>query len=263
MPRKSREKSISGIYHCILRGINKQDIFFEDQDYFKFLKILKKTKDLYQYKLYSYVLMPNHIHLEIKDEKNNLSKFMHSMQLAYVSYFNKKYNRVGHLFENRFKSKAIENARYILNLQRYIHQNPQNAYISTVEEYKWSSYKEYLYKNFLIDKEEILGLFSNDMNEGLNLFIDFNKQIYKCQKSEDFLEYEMKKQLTDNELIEFIKEELKIENIQEIQKYNKQNRDKILKNIKNIEGWTYKQLSRVLGINIRIIQRTIRDEKNG
>ena len=73
------------------------------------------------------------------------------------------------------------------------------------------------------------------MNEGLNLFIDFNKQIYKCQKSGDFLEYEMKKQLTDNELIELIKEELKIENIQEIQKYNKQNRDKILKNIKNIE----------------------------
>ena len=107
MPRKSREKSISGIYHCILRGINKQDIFFEDQDYFKFLKILKKTKDLYQYKLYSYVLMPNHIHLEIKDEKNNLSKFMHSMQLAYVSYFNKKYNHL-HKIYNIKKQKSTK-----------------------------------------------------------------------------------------------------------------------------------------------------------
>lgn len=264
MPRKPREKSISGIYHCILRGINKQDIFFENQDYFKFLKILEKTKKLYQFKLYSYVLMPNHIHLEIKDENGKLSKIMQSMEISYASYFNQKYNRVGHLFENKFRSKAIETEDYMLNLQRYIHQNPQKARISTTEEYRWSSYKEYIYKANLVDKEEVLSMFSEDRDRAINNFVEYNKQVVRNSKSQELLEYEIKKQLTDNELISLIKEELNIDNIQEIQKYSKKDRDELLMTIKKvIVGWNYKQLSRVLGISIRVIQRTIRNKKNG
>ncbi len=63
MPRKSRKISKNKVYHCMLRGINKQEIFFDSQDYLKFKKELNETKDFFSYKLYSYVLMPNHIHL--------------------------------------------------------------------------------------------------------------------------------------------------------------------------------------------------------
>ena len=131
----------------MLRGINKQEIFFDSQDYLKFKKELNETKEFFSYKLYSYVLMPNHIHLEIKDENDKLAKIMQSLQLRYSSYFNKKYERTGHLFENRFKSKTVEGEIYKLNLVRYIHQNPVKAGISNIDKYNWSSYNEYLKEN--------------------------------------------------------------------------------------------------------------------
>lgn len=79
MPREARRKSTTNVYHCIMRGINKQDIFFDRQDFLKFKKVLIDTKKIYSYKLYSYVLMSNHIHLQIKDETNNLSQVMQSI----------------------------------------------------------------------------------------------------------------------------------------------------------------------------------------
>ena len=75
----------------MLRGVNKQDIFFEDKDYLEFQNIIQKTKKNYLYQLYSYVLMPNHIHLEIKDENKELSQIIHSIATSYAIYFNKKY----------------------------------------------------------------------------------------------------------------------------------------------------------------------------
>ena len=87
--------------------------------------------------------MPNHIHLEIKDEGQNLSQIIHSLTTSYANYFNKKYQRKGHLFENRFQSRNVENPYYILNLVRYIHQNPVKAGISSINKYYWSSYLDY------------------------------------------------------------------------------------------------------------------------
>ena len=100
-------------------------------------------------------------------------------------------------------------------------------------------------------------MFDEDKYQAIQKFIEFNKREYKIKNSSELLEYEMKSSLTDNELIEFIKKELNIENIQDIQKYSKSNRDKLLHEIKSIEGWTYNQLVRVLGINVRIIKRAI------
>lgn len=256
LPRKTRKKSVTGIYHCILRGINQQDIFFEDQDYFKFLNVLLSSKNFYQFKLLSYVLMPNHIHLQVKDEKENLSKFMHNIEIRYSTYFNKKYKRIGHFFENRFFSVPVETENYIKNLVRYIHQNPQNAYISTVEEYRWSSYNEYLKSGKLVDTDLVWNLFENNYED----FIQFNKENVKFNDSKEFLEYEIKNTLTDNELIYFIKEVLKIDNIQDIQKYNNKERDGLLRELKKVNGCTCKQLSRVLGLNIRIIQRAFEEK---
>ena len=122
MPRGVRRKSITNVYHCIIRGINRQDIFLDRQDFLKFKKELISTKEIYSYRLYSYVLMSNHIHLQIKDEKNNLSQVMKSIQIRYSKYFNSKYQRIGHLFQNRFESRCVEDVGYFINLQRYIHQ---------------------------------------------------------------------------------------------------------------------------------------------
>ena len=116
MPRQPRKIGNTKIYHCILRGINKQDIFLDNQDFLKFKKEIIATKEKFSYKLYSYVLMSNHIHLQIKDDHGNLSKIMQSLQIRYADYFNKKYDRVGHLFQDKFKSQCVETDYYILNL---------------------------------------------------------------------------------------------------------------------------------------------------
>ena len=80
MPRQPRRKSHNDVYHCMLRGINQQDIFLESKDYLEFQEIIRKTKKKFLYQIYSYVLMPNHIHLEIKDFNQTISKIIHSMK---------------------------------------------------------------------------------------------------------------------------------------------------------------------------------------
>ena len=166
---------------------------------------------------------------------------------------------LGHLFEGRFKSKNVEGQEYILNLIRYIHQNPQKAGISKIIQYNWSSYLEYLDKSKeeseLVDKKEIFNMFSENEEIAIKKFIKFNLQILKIKKSRELTEYEMRDSITDEELIYFIENELNIKNIQEIQQYNAKYRNDLIKEIKKIYGTTHKQLSRVLGINIRIIQR--------
>ena len=259
MPRQPRRKSGTNVYHCIIRGINKQDIFLDRQDYFKFKKEIKLTQEIYSYKLYSYVLMSNHIHLQVKDEKENLNQFMKSLQIRYANYFNKKYNRTGHLFQDRFKSKTVEDLYYFLNILRYIHQNPVKARISKVDMYEWSSYKEYIYnKQDLISRKEknfVLQLLSNNEKEALSRFMKINKELVKISDSKELLEYEIKNNLTDSEVIYWIKDKLEISNIQEIQNYDKEKRDKTIAKIKQIKGCSQKQISRILGINLRIIQR--------
>ena len=108
MPRIARVKSQSKIYHIMIRGINKQDIFYDKHDYLKFLKELKNTKEKYGYEIYAYCLMPNHVHLEIRDIKDCLENIMRSLEISYSSYFNKRYERVGHVFQDRYLSKNVE-----------------------------------------------------------------------------------------------------------------------------------------------------------
>ena len=105
MPRSARETSNTKVYHIILRGNVKQDIFYDEQDYRKFIKEIKETKEKYQYILYSYCLMPNHVHMVLYDKNESLSKIMQSLEISYSKYFCKKYEKVGHLFQNRFLSK--------------------------------------------------------------------------------------------------------------------------------------------------------------
>lgn len=251
----------------MLRGINKQDIFFDKQDYLKFTKIIINSKKFFSYNLYSYVIMPNHVHLEIKDNKNNLSKIMQYIQISYASYFNKKYNRTGHLFQDRYRSKPVESNEYVIKLMRYIHQNPVAAAICKIEEYEWSSYNKYLNNadiDDIVDTEDILSIIEEyygteenykDEQKTIKQFIEFNKKNINIKTSKEFLEYEIRNKLSDKELIEFIYKELNIDNIQDIQKYNTNLRNNIIRKIKKIAGCSNKQIARVLGINQRVVEK--------
>jgi len=140
MPRKARLIIENGCYHVISRGIRKVPCFFDDGDYKKYLAILKKYKQQFEFKLYGWCLMPNHPHLVI--ESNYLSRTMHAINLSYEQYFNYKYNKVGYLWQNRFKSFVVNNSCYLLDLIAYIEYNPIRANIvQKPEDYRWSSYK--------------------------------------------------------------------------------------------------------------------------
>src|SRR6056297_3473731 len=121
MARKPRRKSETGIYHVMLRGINKQRIFEDKQDYQKFIDVIKKTKETSDFNLYSYCLMSNHIHLLIKETEEELGEIFKRIGARFVYWYNSKYSRTGHLFQGRFKSEVVESDSYLLTVLRYIH----------------------------------------------------------------------------------------------------------------------------------------------
>ena len=157
MPRQVRRKSESGIYHIMLRGINQQQIFEDSEDYEKFLQILKDCKAVSEYKLFAYCLMGNHIHLLIQEDKEPIEQVIKRLATRFVYWYNIKYQRVGHLFQDRFKSEPVEDDAYFMTVIRYIHQNPVKAGLcKNVREYEYSSYKNFFDNSNLIDKNFVL-----------------------------------------------------------------------------------------------------------
>lgn len=153
MPRKSRKISPTGVYHVMLRGINRDKIFNDEQDCRKFEKILRevtapKDKDgapLPPYcHIYAYCLMTNHIHLLLAEGEEKLASTMKRIGVAYVSYYNKRNDRLGPLFHDRFRSEPVDSPAYFINLLKYIHFNPVEAgIVEHPDQYQWSSWHEY------------------------------------------------------------------------------------------------------------------------
>ena len=141
MPRAKRHLVNEGIYHVMIRGVNKQIIFKEDKDRQMFIRIMKYCIKKYNCIVYAYCLMNNHVHILLEDKNFSISEFMQYLECIYAEEFNKKYKRVGHLFQDRFKSIYVYDDNYLLRLIRYIHRNPEKAEICKTEEYIWSSYK--------------------------------------------------------------------------------------------------------------------------
>ena len=157
MPRQSRQSSGTGIYHVMMRGINHQKIFEDQEDYYQFLSTLDMMARSYEpdgtpygrnYILYAYCLMSNHIHLLIREREDKIGMSIKRIASSYVYYYNHKYLRDGHLFRERFKSEPVNDMAYFVTLLRYIHQNPQKAgLVSEVNDYKFSSWHEYFNKD--------------------------------------------------------------------------------------------------------------------
>ena len=157
MPRDARITAENACYHIITRGNQKQLVFKDDRDCQKYLSLLNKYKKHYKFKLYCFCLMPNHVHLLIQVKKQEtLNKIMRSLNLSYTLYFNSKYEKVGHLWQDRYKSKIIEKDSYLLECINYIEANPVRAsLVSHIDKYPWSSY------NFKATPDSILdNLFS-------------------------------------------------------------------------------------------------------
>ena len=146
MPRQARKKCESGIYHVLLRGINRQTIFEDEEDSDKLFKTLGIYKTELNCSIYAYCFMHNHVHLLIHTGKEDAAEFMRKVGAKYVYWYNRKYDRIGGLFQDRYKSEPVENDSYFLTVLRYIHLNPVKAGIcKTASGYKESSYNDYMH----------------------------------------------------------------------------------------------------------------------
>lgn len=261
MPRIARKYSEIKVYHITIRGIDKQNIFFDEHDRQKFMDIIKETKEKYNYEIYSYCLMDNHVHLIIYDKEQRLSKIMQSIEISYAFYFNMKYDRTGHLFQNRFFSSKVEDRAYLKLVCRYIHQNPAKAGIANTQDYKWSSYKEYVGKTRIINNKLLLSIFAEDFQTAKEEFIKFhniNSDTNKEEKISNIIEYELDERMSDEEIKNYICELLDIQNIREILKYNIEIRNEKLSKLKCFKNTSISQLSRVIGINRKMLERAIK-----
>ena len=153
MSRQPRVTSGTDIYHVMLRGINRQDIFEDQEDYVRFLTCMQQMLEPYDdlgnrlpplCTFYAYYLMSNHVHLLIKTHHEDIGATIKHLAVVYAMYFNHKYSRAGHLFKERFKSEPVNDMAYFTTLLRYIHQNPVKAgIVEHVKDYEYSSWCEY------------------------------------------------------------------------------------------------------------------------
>jgi putative transposase len=177
MPRIKRFVIEYGTYHILSRGHNKKQIFNEDEDFEFYLNNILSCKQEFQFKVYNYVMMDNHLHLimyvPVIDE---LARIMRSLNQKYAQHYRKKYGGSGYVWQDRFKSFLIQEGRYLLECGRYVELNPVRAgIVKSPEEYKWSSYRFYALgeQNLILSfNDEYLGL-SENQNLRMKKYIEF------------------------------------------------------------------------------------------
>jgi REP element-mobilizing transposase RayT/predicted transcriptional regulator len=139
MPRKLRI-TVPGFYHVINRGVNRDKVFLSDEDKEKFLEFVDMSRSIYKFTLHSFCILDNHYHLLLQTSDSNLSLAMRYINSRYAEYFNRKYARIGHLWQGRYKSWYVHDERYFWLLLRYIEMNPTRAGLSNnIGEYAFSS----------------------------------------------------------------------------------------------------------------------------
>src|SRR4030043_876977 len=162
MARKPRIQFQGAFYHIIVRGNQRQDIFLEETDRSQYLERLHRYSNKCGFILYAYVLMSNHVHFLIETPNDPISRIMQMINFTYTQFFNRKYGKVGHLFQGRYKSYLCDKDSYLLNLVRYIHTSPVRAgLVKDAGAYEWSSYGDYLQRTKgIVDTDKVLRLFS-------------------------------------------------------------------------------------------------------
>ena len=188
MPRKKRIWYPGAVYHVMSRGNRRSAIFKDDSDYLDFLEILDRARERFGFKIHSICLMTNHFHFILETQDVELWRIMHLLLLSYASDYNSKYKLTGHLFENRYTAKLIDNDRYFLEVSRYIHLNPVMARIVTNPlEYAYSSYGKFLNEDEsayrwiskctkkiydMTDISRVLSYFPDDPHEQYRIFVE-------------------------------------------------------------------------------------------
>lgn len=256
MPRIARQRSSSGVYHIMLRGANRQEIFHDDEDCVRFLETMDRYKKKSKISIYGWCLMGNHIHMLLHEGDEDLSITMKRIGVSYAWFYNLKYKTTGHLFQDRYRSEGIESNYQLLTVIRYIHQNPVKAgIVNRPVEWKWSSchgyYGNTYYPPLLLDSGLILSMYSEDKAMAIKKFIEYNEM----ENRDKYIDDEIRLRLTDEEARDAIKKVTGEYDIPAVKSLPKSQRDVIVGRIKGIGGMTQRQISRILGIPLSLVNR--------
>ena len=248
MSNQVRKTSLLNIYHVIYRGVNKQLIFEDDEDYCTIIRTLRKYKDTCDYKIYAYCIMSNHIHLLISPGKMPLSRIFQHLIPSFVTWYNIKYERIGHLFQARFKSEPINDESHFLTVIRYIHQNPIKAAICCKpEDYRYSSFRNY-FDDELIDSDLVAGLVSREY------FWSFNQADNKDHGMD--IDEDRPRMWTDDRATKIMQEASGCSNVAEFQALPPEQRDEALRIIHRM-GVSANQANRITGISKGVIKKAL------
>ncbi len=247
MPRKPRIISSSGIYHVVLRSVNQHIIFEENSDYSKFLLMLSDCRTKYDIDIYAYCLMDNHIHLLINAKPEILSTFFRSLGTRFARWYNNKYHRCGHLFQDRFFSKSVETDASFFSTLKYIHNNPVKANICIhPSEYRWSSFTAYYgAKNALVNvdfaisaagtKEALQNIFAHgDEDADDESFADIHR--------------EARYTLSDEAALDVFKTVTRLKSASETSMLNRKERNKYIRILKD-NGLNVNQIARIMDVS--------------
>lgn len=252
VPRTARKRSETGVYHVMIRGINRQNIFQDEEDRTRFLEILNSVKKRSKCIIYGYCLMSNHVHLLIAEIIETVSQIMKRLGNAYVYWYNRKYDRVGHLLQGRFHSEPVDVDEYLLTALRYIHQNPVKAGITIdCAGYPWSSYHDYM-KPKSADTSLTDTALALEIIGGQQEFVEFHLKI--CG-DKDLLDIDDVTRASDEYAEQLIQRVLAGKSTAELLKMPVSKRNMLLRELKALPGVSHRQIERIAGINRNMIQR--------
>ena len=196
MSRPLRLELAGGLYHITSRGDRREEIYVDDTDRNKWLELFGQVCKRYNWKCHAYCLMSNHYHIVVETIEGNLSQGMRQLNGVYTQYFNQKHQRVGHVFQGRYKGILVDKDSYLLELSRYVVLNPVRAHmVRDVKDWPWSSYHsmtgqqsapdwleaDWILSQFSVQRKRATARYQDFVQAGVglpSLWTDLTQQIY-------------------------------------------------------------------------------------
>ena len=240
----------------MLRGINRQVIFEDDGDRRFFLKTVKHCKEVSGFRLYAFCLMSNHVHLLMETGEEPLETVFKRIGSGYVKWFNQKYQRTGHLFQDRFRSENVETERYFQTVLRYILQNPMKAGMEfSPGHYRWSSYRAYEQdRGTLTDREYAKGVFGGQEN----LIAFCNEENDDAAMEEDDFSW----RISDEEAIGIMSRISKCGSVSEFQQLSRELKKFYIREM-YLERLSARQITRVTGVSEKTVRKAVEEINPG
>ena len=249
MPRRARQERSTGMYHVLVRGLNKMPVFKEKGEKTRIINLIRENLSEYEVAILAYCIMPNHFHMLIKADLKELASFMAKVLAAFAHYYNYKHHRIGYVFQDRFKSQCVEKESYFWNCLRYIHRNPaKNGSVKEMLDYKYSSMSEF-YRGVrdILDEKAFLMVnqkFHTNQDflefhrfESWDIFDDVDEDMEKNNMriaKEILAEYKWKYNLQEEELFNYV--EIRKEYKKELMKVLQISQKKVMIIMQNIRG---------------------------